>query len=408
MKDPAATRFATVREDDFTLSEELIALRRAIHAEPELGLDLPRTQAKILEALRGLPLEITLGTGLTSVTAVLRGDMPGPLVLLRGDMDALPIAEASGEPFSSSNGAMHACGHDLHVAAVVGAARLLCARRDQLAGDVQFVFQPGEEAGGGAAMMIAEGALEAAGRTPDAAYGLHVHSSYIPAGRIASRPGTLMASSDKLTVRVVGVGGHGSQPHLAKDPVHVLCEIVVALQGMVTRQFNVFDPVVITVGCIEGGSRENVIPESARFDATVRTVSTIARAKVEHDATRLCQHIAAAHGVQAEVRYLRDLPPTVNDATEQRFVQDTVTEVFGPKRWFTMPHPQLAAEDFSLFLNAVPGCYMFLGTSVFEDYTQGSDLHAATSRFDDRWLADGAALLTELALRRLACGRIAD
>jgi hippurate hydrolase len=395
------------RHDANLLLNELISLRRAIHAEPEVGIDLPHTQAKILGALQGLPLEITRGTSLSSVTAVLRGGDPeGPLVLIRGDMDALPVTEASGEPFSSGNGAMHACGHDLHVAAVVGAARLLSARREELAGDVQFVFQPGEEIGGGAALMIQDGVLTAAGRVPDAAYGLHVHSGYVPAGTLASRPGTLMASSDKLTVRVLGVGGHGSQPHLAKDPIHVLCEIVIALQGTVTRHFDVFDPVVITVGVIEGGSRGNVIPQHATFEATVRTVSAAARTKFERDTNVLCQHIAEARGLRADVEYLHDLPPTTNDTNEYRFVQETVTEVFGPERWVMMPHPHMGAEDFALFLNAVPGCYVFLGTSVFDDHTQASDLHAATARFDDRWLADGAALLAELAARRLARGHV--
>jgi hippurate hydrolase len=381
---------------------DLVALRRAIHADPELGIDLPRTQARILAALGGLPLEITLGKRLNSISAVLRGGSPGPLVLVRGDMDALPVTEAAGESFRSSNGAMHACGHDLHIAAVVGAAHLLSERQEDLAGDVQFVFQPGEEVGGGADLMIQEGVLDAAGRVPDAAYSLHVFSNFLPAGTFGSRAGTVMASSDRLSVRVVGVGGHGAQPHQAKDPIHVLCEMVVALQGMVTRRFDVFDPVVITIGRIAGGTKDNVIPDDARFEATVRTFSASTRSTLEGAVVQLCQHIASAHGLRADVDYVLDLPPTVNDADETRHAKEAVVELFGPQRWVDLPHAHSGAEDFSLFLNRVPGCFVFLGTSMSADFTEVADNHAATARFDDRWIDDAAALLAELARRRLA------
>ena len=302
-----------MRTDAAPLLDDLITLRRQIHADPEIGLDLPNTQRRILDALDGLPLEITLGEKLSSVAAVLRGGRPGPLVLLRGDMDALPLDENSGEPFASTNGAMHACGHDLHVAGLVGAARLLCARKDELAGDVLFMFQPGEEGDDGAGVMLEEGILDVAGRRPDAAYGLHVIAGTAPAGVFAGRPGPFMAAADEIHVRVIGAGGHGSQPFLTKDPVPVICEMVLALQTMVTRQFDIFDPVVLTVGRIAAGTKENIIPDEARFDATIRTFTP---GQPRPHARRRDPHLRG-HRRRARARRRRRLPPQL-PADDQR------------------------------------------------------------------------------------------
>src|SRR6266852_8260244 len=277
---------AGILEDAAAISNEIAELRRSIHAEPEIGLDLPKTQHKVLAALEGLTLEITCGESLSSVTAVLRGVRPGQTVLLRGDMDALPVTERTGVPYSSQVAdAMHACGHDLHTAMLAGAARLLSARQSDLAGNVIFMFQPGEEGSAGARIMISEGVLDAAGERPSAAYALHVASSVLPLGVVASRAGTAMAAADTLHVTVRGRGGHGSQPHLAADPIPVACEIVTALQAMVTRRFDVFDPVVLTVGTFHAGAADNVIPDDATFAATFRTFSAAAR-DLARDASR--------------------------------------------------------------------------------------------------------------------------
>src|SRR5262245_34249986 len=301
-----------LRADGAALQEDLVALRRELHQVPEIGLDLPRTQARVLAALDSLPLEITTGTSLSSVTAVLRGgkpDPPGaagprPVVLLRGDMDALPVAEQSGEAFSSRHeGAMHACGHDLHTAGLVGAARLLCAHREELPGDVVFMFQPGEEGFNGAGHMIAEGVLMAAGRPVDAAYGLHVTSSLFARGVFTSRPGSFMAASAGLFVRVIGAGGHGARPHDARDPIPVACEMVGALQTMLTRRFDPAEPVVLTVGMFHSGVKRNVIPDDAAFEATIRSFSTQTRDRIGELAVQVCQHLAAAHGVEVDVRF---------------------------------------------------------------------------------------------------------
>lgn len=392
----------SLREDATALQGELAALRRELHQIPEIGLHLPRTQERVLTALDGLPLEVGTGAGLSSVTAVLRGGSPGPVVLLRGDMDALPVTERTGEEFTSRHeGAMHACGHDLHTAGLVGAARLLAARRAELAGDVVFMFQPGEEGFDGAGHMIAEGVLAAAGRPADAAYGLHVMSSVLPRGVFACRPGPLMAASAGLFVRVVGAGGHGSRPHAALDPVPVACEMVTALQTMVTRRFDVFDPVVVTVGTFHAGTRRNIIPDDATFEATVRTFSATAAERAREDAVRLCQNIAAAHGLQVEARYDGEYPATVNHATHHEFVASTVREVFGPERFEELANPVTGSEDFSRVLERVPGAYLFLGACLGDDPATAASNHSPRAAFDDSVLADGAALLAELAMRRM-------
>ncbi len=390
------------------LHPELTALRREIHADPELGNDNPRTQARILAALDGLDLEISTGTALTSVVAVLRGrgetSGPRPVVLLRGDMDGLPVLEQTGQPFASSTGTMHACGHDLHVAGLVGAVKILHELRDQLPGDVVFMFQPGEEGPGGAGPMIEEGVLDAAGRRADAAYGLHVTSHDYPLGVWAGRPGVLMAASDQCYITVQGRGGHGSEPHKAADPVPVACEIAIALQTMVTRQFDAFDPVVVTVGKIEAGTKENIIPDDARIDLTVRTFSARHHETVAGRIARLAEGIAQAHGMTAEVDYQVGYPVTVNDETEYGSVRDTVIELFGREAYTEMPFPLAGAEDFSLVAQQVPTAYIFVSAYSGPDPETAPANHSAHALFDDAVLADCSALLAEVALRRLRRG----
>jgi hippurate hydrolase len=383
------------------MEDELRTLRRELHRIPEIGLHLPRTQEKVLAALDGLPLEVSTGTGLSSVTAVLRGGKPGPVVLLRGDMDALPVTEETGEEFSSRHeGAMHACGHDLHTAGLVGAARLLSARKDDLAGDVVFMFQPGEEGWDGAGHMIAEGVLEAAGRPVERAYGLHVLSSLLPRGVFTCRPGPFMAASAAVHVRVVGAGGHGARPQNALDPVPVACEIVTALQTMVTRRFDVFAPIVLTVGLFHAGTRRNVIPDDATFEATVRTFSPAEMDVVRERTIQLCEGIAAAHGLRAEVSFEGEYPLTVNDPAEAGYVGDTVREVFGEERFVVLDNPFTGSEDFSRVLERVPGAYLFLGACRSDDPTSAPTNHSPRAAFDDSVVPEGAALLAELALRR--------
>ena len=385
------------------LQPELVALRHAVHQDPEIGLELPRTQAKILAALKGLPLEITSGEKLASVTAVLRGGAgPGPTVLLRGDMDALPVQETSGLPFASTvPGVMHACGHDLHVAGLVGAVRLLCERREQIAGDVVFMFQPGEEGRGGAKVMLDEGLLAASGSTPVAAYALHV-SSAMPQGQVLGRPGTIMAAADTLTVTMRGRGGHGSAPSSALDPVPAACEAVLALQTMVTRRFSVFDPVVLTTGLLRAGTINNVIPDDAFFETTVRSFSPQARERVREESLRVVRGVAESHGLEIDAVFSDMYPVTVNDGGEIAFLEETTKELLGEDRWTTMEQPLAGAEDFSYVAEQIPSGYFFLGACVDGlDPETAPYNHSPEAAFADSVLADGAALLAELALRRL-------
>jgi amidohydrolase len=395
---------AGILDDAAAISSEVTELRHALHAEPEIGLDLPKTQRKVLEALDGLPLEISCGQSLSSVTAVLRGFESGKTVLLRGDMDALPVTERTGVAYSSQvPGAMHACGHDLHTAMLAGAAKLLCARRAELAGNVIFMFQPGEEGDGGARIMIAEGVLDAAGVRPCAAYALHVASSVLPLGMVASRPGTAMAAADTLHVTVRGRGGHGSQPHLAADPIPAACEMVTSLQTMVTRQFDVFDPVVLTVGSFHAGTTDNVIPDEATFVATVRTFSPHTHDRARDAALRLVRQIAAGHAMDAEASFVDGYPVTVNDQAEFGVARQAAGDLFGQDRFLTAPFPLTGSEDFSYVLEQVPGAFIMLGACPPDrDPATAAFNHSAEAAFDDAALADGTALYAELALRRLS------
>ena len=403
MTGPRASNDDGTTMDLTALQAELVALRRSLHAYPEIGLDLPQTQRRVLDALHGLDLEISTGRQLSSVTAVLRGAQPGPAVLLRADMDALPVDEASGVDYASRiPGAMHACGHDLHTAMLVGAARMLAARRSELHGDVVLMFQPGEEGCDGAARMIDEGVLDAAGQRVIAAFGMHVRSHGGRRGVFVARPGTMMGGTANVSITVRGAGGHGAFPHLARDPITVAAEIVLALQTQVTRRYDVFDPVVVTVGAMRAGTAANVIPAEAHLDATVRTFSTATQDRVAAEITGLCEGIAAAHGLIAEVGYDPGYPVTVNDADRYDFAAAAVVDVLGADRFERLEHPVAAAEDFSRVLNAVPGCYLVLNAAGADDPLTAAVNHSPQAVFDDSVLTDGALIHTELAIRTLA------
>jgi len=398
-----------VRDEAEQIAGDIAELRHAIHREPEIGLYLPKTQRKVLDALDGLPLEISTGRALSSVTAVLRGGRrsgAGPVVLLRGDMDALPVTEETGLPYASAvPGAMHACGHDMHTAMLAGAARLLSARQADLPGTVIFMFQPGEEGQAGARHMIGEGVLDAAGERPVAAYALHVSSNKLPCGVFSTRPGPMLAAADQITVTVRGRGGHASQPHRAADPIPAACEMVLALQTLVTRKFDVFDPVVITVGSFHAGTTDNVIPDEAGFLATARSYSASSRTALADLVPRLVRDIASAHGLTADAEYSAEYPVTVNDADEAAFAVQAIADAFGPGRGEMAKFPITGAEDFSFILNEVPGAFVMLGACPPDrDPEAAPTNHSAVAVFDDAALPEGTALYAELALRRLARG----
>ncbi|MFF3570497.1 M20 metallopeptidase family protein [Nocardia jiangxiensis] len=384
------------------LQEDLVRLRRRIHGEPELGLDLPRTRRRVLDALAGLPLEITVGRELGSVTAVLRGGRAGPAVLLRGDMDALPLAELTGLDYASRTETMHACGHDLHTAMLVGAAQLLARCREKLTGDVIFMFQPGEEGQDGAARMIEEGVLEAAGAPPIAAYAIHVMSARFPHGTFTTRRGAVLAGGDLLRVTVRGTGGHGSAPHLARDPISAAAAMIGALPGLLTRTVAPQDTAVLTIGAIHAGSAGNVIPGSAEFRGTLRWHTPQIRDALRASLSGMCRSIAHAFGVEAETQITPYVGATVNDAAEADFAAGVAADLHGPHRYRELPQPLCAGEDFSNVLDRVPGAMILLGACPPEaDPATAPDIHSPYAVFDDAILSDGANYLAELASRRL-------
>jgi amidohydrolase len=388
--------------------DDAVDLRRRIHRHPELGLDLPVTQAAVMEALDGLPVRTSTGEGTTSVLAVLDGDEPGPTVLLRGDMDALPMPEDTGLDFASAvDGAMHACGHDAHTAMLVGAAKLLAARRAGLRGRVAFMFQPGEEGHHGARVMLDEGLLAQVsdGAQPvSMAFAIH-QSPSIPSGMVGTRRGALLASTDELKITVRGRGGHASMPHHAGDPIPVACEIVSALQTMVTRRVDAFDPAVVTIAKLRAGTTTNVIPETAAMWGTVRTVSERTRAAVLADLRRVADGIAAAHGATAEIELEEGYPVTVNHDAAADFALDTAARIVGKDLAVTMPTPVMGGEDWSYVLQEVPGAMAFLGTRPPGVHPRDvAPNHSNRMVIDETAMVPGIATYAGVALRWLAEG----
>jgi amidohydrolase len=398
----ADPRFSGLVEAARALQPRTVALRRRIHKFPEQGLALPRTQAAVKQALDGLPLQVSVGKDVSSVTAVLTGGGPGPTVLLRGDMDALPLQEDTGLDYSSEvDGSMHACGHDTHTAMLVSAARLLCSRKDALIGRVVFMFQPGEEGHHGARHMIHEGVLEAGGRPIERAFALHITSTDT-SGVVRSKAGAMLAAADTFTVRITGRGGHGAIPADALDPMPAAAAIVGAVQTLVTRRISVFEPVVVTVGRITAGTTSNIIPETAELEGTIRSLSEHSRAKMRDELPKLCQHIAAAYGCRADVDVKPGYPVTVNDDEIGPHVVNLAGAVLGARYASPMPNPLMGAEDFSYVLQRVPGAFAFLGACPPGVEPDDADPnHSSRVHFDESALANGVAMYAAFALDSL-------
>ena len=382
---------------------ELQSLRRKLHQIPEFGLELPNTLKVILDEISPLG-EITLGKSITSAVLHIKGDLPGPTVLLRADMDALAVIEDTGVPYTSTNGFMHACGHDLHMAMGVGAAKILASRKSELKGEVIIFFQPGEEGHHGADVMIEEQALLVSGSKPIRAYGLHVFSSY-PLGMMGSRSGPLMASAGDLLVSVTGSGGHGSMPWLSKDPISVLNEIMSSLQTMVTKRFSAFDPVIVNIGWVRAGdtATTNVIPETASFGATVRVFSEENSAKLKQYTQELVDSIATGFGLSATVEFTRATKVLMNDPQAISSVEKVTSELFGASRYINLPTPIAGGEDFASIVSEIPGAFVFMGACPpGTDHTTAATNHSNKAVFDDSVLGDGAALLASLAVDALS------
>ena len=378
------------------VQDRTVDLRRRLHRRPELGLHLPETQAAVLDAIGDLGLDIEVGTDTSWIVATLDTGRPGETVLLRGDMDALPMPEDTDEEFRSEiDDRMHACGHDAHTAMLASAARVLVDRVDDLSGRVVFMFQPGEEGFGGAKVMLDEGLLD--GRNVNRAFAIH-QTPTLPSGWIATRPGPLLASADFFTVTVTGKGGHASMPHHALDPIPIACEMVGAVQTMVTRKVEAFDPAVVTVAKIRAGTTSNVIPETAQMIGTIRTVSEKTRALVRTEMERLVTNIAAAHGATATLVVEDEgYPVTVNDADAAAFVHGVARSLVGDAA-IEMPTPVMGAEDWSYVLQQVPGAMAFLGTCPPD-----IPLADAAPNHSNRMVIDENAMATGVAMYAAVC-----
>ena len=390
-----------LRADAQRLLADAVSLRRDLHRHPELGLENPWTKERILDALEPLGMRITESPSTSGVTAVLDGGGEGSTMLLRADTDALPLHEDADIDFRSGDSEkMHACGHDLHVAMLVGAARMLHARRRDVRGQVLFMFQPGEEGYHGARHMLEDGLLTTAGRVTKA-FAIHVGGN-VPSGLVAIKGGPQMASADEFEIVIRGRGGHASAPHHALDPIPIACEIVIALQTMVTRRIDAFDPGVVTVGKITAGTTDNVIPDSATVLGTIRAVSERTRTALHDGIRRVAENIAAAHEAAAEVEVTFGFPVTVNDAAVADDVLRVATAAFGERGAMRMPQPVMGAEDFSYVLQKVPGAMAFLGACPPEIPTHtAAPNHSNLVRFDEACMTTGMALHVAMTLDHL-------
>lgn len=373
------------------LAADLSTIRRQLHQHPELGFQEVETARLVSSHLAGLGLDIQTGVARTGVVATLTGARPGRTVLVRADMDALPVLEDSAAPYKSRlDGVMHACGHDGHTSVLIGLARLLAAKRDQISGTVKLVFQPAEEGPGGAEPMIAAGVLE--NPKVDAALGFHLWNN-LPVGQIGVRPGPVMASTDQVDIVIRGKGGHGAKPHLSVDAVVVASHVVTALQSIVSRMVNPLHSAVITVGTINGGFRHNIIAPEVRMSGTVRTYDKALREEMPWRIERLVRGVCDSMGATCEIDYSRVYPTTVNDPGMTRLVEVAARKVVGAANVLSV-EPSMGGEDMSFFLDAVPGCYFFLGSANPE---KGLDQphHSPAFDFDEGALPIGVQVLQQ-------------
>jgi hippurate hydrolase len=379
-------------EVEESFGENIVALRRDIHREPELGFDTEKTAEKVLAALDGLPLEVETGIAQNGIVATLQGD-EGPTVALRADMDALPIEEDTGLPFASEiDGRMHACGHDAHTSMLVGAAHALSGMRDRLNGTERFVFQPAEEGGGGGKVMVEEGVAD----DVSSIFALHLWPG-LPFGKVATKAGPIMAAADAFEMEIKGSGGHGAMPHLAADAVVIAAQVVTALQTVVSREVDPVEPAVLTVGEIGAGTAFNIIPEKARLGGTVRTLNADLRERMPGRIREIACGVAKGMRGDADLDYHFSYPVTVNDEGAAGRALGVAEKLFGGESVLELPNPSMGAEDFAYFLEKVPGAFIWL--AVGEDV---SGLHTPQFAFDEEVLPRGSALLAALALESLS------
>jgi hippurate hydrolase len=380
------------QEIEKSFGERIVALRRDIHREPELGFDTEKTAEKVLAALEGLPLDVATGIAENGIVATLDGEGDGPTVALRADMDALPILEDTGLPFSSeTEGKMHACGHDGHTSILVGAAHALSGMRDRLGGTVKFIFQPAEEGGGGGKVMVDEGIAD----DVSSIFAVHLWPG-LPFGKVATKAGPIMAAADAFEMEVKATGAHGAMPHFGSDAISIAAQVVTVLQTIVSREVDPVEPAVLTVGEIGAGTAFNVIPDRAHLGGTVRTLNADLRQNMPRRMEELARGIAKGMRGDIDLDYTFSYPVTVNDEAAASLALGVAEDLFGGESVLELPSPSMGAEDFSYFLESVPGAFIWLG--IGED---ASGLHTPKFAFEEEILPRGSALLAALSIEAL-------
>jgi amidohydrolase len=375
------------------LRERLIGWRRDFHRHPELAFEERRTAEIVADHLRRLGYQVQTGVAKTGVVGLLEGARPGPVVMVRFDMDALPVTEETGAEYASEvPGRMHACGHDGHVAMGMGLAELMAARRDEMAGTLKLVFQPAEEGGNGAEVMVKEGVLK--DPRPDVFLATHVWNER-PVGTADVTAGPVMAAAEKFTCVIKGRGGHGALPHLAVDPIVASAQVIAALQTVVSRNVSPLDTAVVSVGSIHGGDAFNVIPPQVEMTGTIRTYEPSTRETVLRRVREVVEGVAAACGAEAELEIQPLTPAVINDADVAEVVRKAAETVLGPER-VTSGERTMGSEDAAFFMEEVPGCYFFLG-SANADKGLDAPHHNPRFDFDEEALVLGLAILAQAA-----------
>jgi amidohydrolase len=374
------------------LGSQVVKLRRDFHMHPELGFEEHRTSGIVADTLRRLGFDVHTGIAGTGVVGVMRGTRAGRTIMLRADMDALPILEENDHTFRSTHdGKMHACGHDGHVAILLGAAQLIADGKDGLAGTVCLLFQPAEEGHGGARVMVEEGVIERFGI--ERAYGLHLSSKY-PTGTLGFREGPFYASSDSIEIEVLGKGGHGSAPHDAVDPIYTAANFITSVQQIVSRHVDPLEPAVVTIGSIHGGTIHNVIPRNVRMLGTVRAFSNDVREAMPERIERVLRSCCDAMGATYNFEYLWRYPVTENDPDQTRYARELAEQTFGSERVITADK-LMGAEDFSFYAQRVPACFYTLGSQGGP--STAVPHHSSTFDIDERALPTGVAMMAALA-----------
>ena len=377
---------------------KMVEIRRDLHAHPELSFQETRTSDKVASVLEGLGLEVKRNIATTGLIGLLRGASDGPTIALRADMDALPISEKTGLAFASKNsGVMHACGHDGHMAMLLGAAMILTEMRDSLRGNVKFIFQPGEEGYAGAAQMIEEGVLEDEPRI-EAAFAMHL-DPMSPSGSFATRGGPVMACADLFTLTIIGKGGHGAMPHTTVDPVLVSAHVITALQAIRSRQAPPMDSVVLSICTVHAGDGPTIIPDAVELSGTVRMFNSALREKIPSMMEQIIEGVTSAFGAKHSLSYVHGYPATVNYPDFAELALSAAADALGSENSRRLESPRMPSEDFSFFLEKVPGAFAILGARPPDKEPAPS--HSPRSDIDERALVAGAKTHAAVAFRYL-------